>query len=185
MHQEIYEDNSTFDEYKEELKKYKNKTIQDILSPEEIAELKEYPVGSTSVLDGFTHYTDKNIVNIRCIIAKKLTKMVFANDSTMTDEFLRIYHKFPMWKFYTGKNDKSIVRRSYGIGLNEKKEYVLLMASCMHILTNLVINGVSLDKVEPVEYWSEDQLSKIISNMEPFPFIDPLGYYTFVNTAYK
>lgn len=183
MESEIYEDNSTFEEYKEELKKYVNKTFQDVLTQDEIDELKKYPVGSTEVLDGFSHFTEKSIVDLRRTIAKKLTKLVFANDSTMTDQYLQIYHKYPMWKFYTSKDDNSVIRRSYGIGINEKKEHVLLMASCMHIFTNLVIDGVSLDSVKPLDYWTEDNLTKLISNMEPFPFMDPLGYYTFINSV--
>jgi hypothetical protein len=109
MQAEIYEDNSTFEEYKAELEKYKDKSIHDVLTHDELEELKNYPIGDTSVLEGYTHFTDSKVVDIRRNIAKKITKIVFANDTTLTDKYLQIYHKYPMWKFYTTKNDENII----------------------------------------------------------------------------
>ena len=121
---------------------------------------------------------------MRQAIAKKFWEMCLRDDPTLSPEFRAIYAQYPMWKFYTNKEQlHSIARRSYGVAVNANGDPVLHMVSCHLLFVNDVIGGVPCAEVFPLDKWSPAHVGFIklaLSSPEQLylrnTFLDPLGF---------
>lgn len=111
---------------------------------------------------------------LRQSIAQHICQDFLEEDSTLTDDFRRMYRAFPMWQVYKDK-ESGLIKRVYGVAKNTKGQDVLHTATCHISFVNLTVGGTPAESLEPVVL-TEADLARIQLCSSPGVFCDPLGF---------
>jgi hypothetical protein len=151
---------------------------------QEIEELNKRNIGS------YAEYTPEQLA-IRIRIGKRMTKAIYDDAfATRGKDMADCYVTHPPYMFYTeqssiDENKATPVRRLYGICMHEKGEYAAFAVTGLTLFNNVIVGGISLSNMIPLEQWSNIQLSYIKSGLVKTPglFLDPLGFVAFINSS--
>ena len=141
-----------------------------VISPEVKQELKERPIRSE-----YTKFTEEQFA-LRLQHAKDICEWFTNVDATMTTEMKAIYQKYPMWCFYTDKENKVTKKRSFGVSISPSRGEILDTVCAMMLFDNITVGGTEASTLEKVDRWTKDQISHLQMCANPGHFIDPLGF---------
>jgi hypothetical protein len=139
------------------------------LTPAERQELKDRPLTTA-----FRDYTEDQLV-LRISAAQKISRLLLANDSSLTPEMRAVYEALPTWAFWEYP-DTNIPKRCYGVLTYDDGTIGAHCVTCMLGWTNDTVGGTPASSIRQVARWSDEQKLRIQANNAPGVFCDPLGW---------
>jgi len=116
-------------------------------------------------------------VAVRMRIGAKMLPLVLKDCQTKQPALVPHYLTHPPQKFYTDRATRTQIRRIYGLmeTTDGPRAHTVLAMSCIN---NDTVGGVSLDKLVPLDAWSDQQLARLNSGLISSPelFLDPLAF---------